>query len=157
MPSGLTPDGVNLLRNAIIDNFVDIGVVNVMAMDYGRSYPDNMGLHAVEAMTSTIRQLATLYGVPESDAGVRAMAGVTPMIGSNDVSPEVFTFSDACTLLDAAQQNGIGFLSFWSATRDRQCPKRQVVSPTCSGVLQGPWDFTNIFKLFTGVLAPRSP
>ena len=131
-----------------------------MAMDYGRSYPDNMGLHAVEAMTSTRDQLRVLYSKaepPRTEAQVNAMVGVTPMIGLNDVSPEVFTFSDAYTLLDAAQQNGIGFLSFWSATRDRQCPKRQVVSPTCSGVLQGPWDFTNIFKLFTGVLAPRSP
>jgi len=150
MPSGLTPGGLDLLRNAIIDNHLDIGVVNVMAMDYGRSYPDNMGLHAVEAMTSTIRQLAALYGVPENDARVLARVGVTPMIGLNDVSPEVFTFNDAYTLLSAAQQNGIGFLSIWSATRDKPCPRRQVVSPTCSGVDQGPWDFTHLFLSFIG-------
>jgi chitinase len=60
-------------------------------------------------------------------------------------------------LFRAAQQNGIGFLGFWSATRDRQCPKRQVVSPTCSGITQGPWDFTRIFTPFTGMPAPYSP
>ncbi|MGE5199997.1 MAG: fibronectin type III domain-containing protein [Rhodospirillaceae bacterium] len=150
MPSGLTSDGVALLRNAILDNQVDVGVVNIMAMDYGRSYPDNMGQHAVDAMTSTIRQLAGLYGVPESDAGVRAMVGVTPMIGLNDVSPEVFTFDDAARLVREADSAGIGFLAFWSATRDQPCPKRQVVSPTCSGVVQSPWEFTRIFNPFTG-------
>ena len=150
MPSGLTQGGLDLLRNAIDDNQLDIGVVNVMAMDYGRSYPDNMGLHAVEAMTATIRQLAALYGVAEDDARVLAKVGVTPMIGLNDVSPEEFTFKDAYTLLGAAQYRGIGFLSIWSATRDQPCPRRQVVSPTCSGVVQGPWDFTRFFLSFIG-------
>jgi chitodextrinase len=149
MPSGLTQDGISLLGNAI-DNGVEIGVVNVMAMDYGRSYdPDKMGQYAVDAMTATIDQLKGLYGAQKSDADVRAMVGVTPMIGLNDVSPEVFTFDDAHTLLDAAQLNGIGFLSFWSAMRDQPCPRRQVVSPTCSGIGQSPWDFTNIFLIFT--------
>jgi hypothetical protein len=119
-------------------------------MDYGRSYdPYIMGQHAVDAMTATVDQLQELYGDQKSGADVRAMVGVTPMIGLNDVSPEVFTFGDAYTLLYAAQSNGIGFLSFWSAMRDQPCTRRQVVSPTCSGVVQSPWDFTKIFLLFT--------
>ena len=148
LPSGLTQDGLNLLQNAI-DHGVNIGVVNVMAMDYGRSYdPNRMGQHAVDAVNATLAQLRTLYGSAKTDEGLRAMVGVTPMIGLNDVSPEVFTLADADTLISAAQVNGIGFLSFWSATRDQPCPRRQVVSPTCSGIVQAPWDFTKRFRLF---------
>jgi chitodextrinase len=147
MPSGLTPDGINLLQNALA-NGVPIAVVNVMAMDYGRNYTGSMGGYAVSAMNATVGTLVELTGKPEVD--VRTMVGVTPMIGLNDVSPEVFTLGDADTLIDAAQVGGIGFLSFWSATRDRPCTRRQVVSPTCSGIVQSPWDFTNKFKLFPG-------
>ena len=106
MPSGLTQGGRDLLQNAI-DNGVDIGVVNVMAMDYGRSYdPDNMGQYAVDAMTNTRDQLKVLYSEaepPKTEAQVNAMVGVTPMIGLNDVSPEVFTTDDAEYLLNVAQ------------------------------------------------------
>ncbi len=103
LPSGLTQDGLNLLQNAI-DNGVDIGVVNVMAMDYGRSYdPNRMGQYAVDAMTATVSQLRTLSGIAKTDAEWRAMVGVTPMIGLNDVSPEVFTLSDADYLVGVAR------------------------------------------------------
>ena len=111
-----------------------------------------MGLHAVEAMTSTRDQLRVLDSMAEpakSEAQVNAMVGVTPMIGLNDVSPEVFTTGDAALLVDEARNADIGFLSFWSATRDQQCPKRQVVSPSCSGIVQSPWAFTGIFERFT--------
>jgi hypothetical protein len=151
MPSGLTPDGINLLANAI-DNKVEIGVVNVMAMDYGRSYIGDMGQYAEQAMTNTITMIKELYvnkRIVKTDGEVAAMVGVTPMIGLNDVSPEVFTLEDASYLRQVAADTGIGLLSFWSATRDRPCTRRQVVSPTCSGIDQTAWDFTNIFKLFT--------
>jgi hypothetical protein len=148
MPWGLTPEGEALLQNAI-GNGVDIAVVNVMAMDYGRSYdPDLMGQWAVDAMNETIGQLRTIYGAAKTDTELRAMVGVTPMIGLNDVSPEVFTLDDARQLLKAALDARIGFLSIWSATRDQPCARRQVVSPTCSGVTQSVWDFTRIFLLF---------
>lgn len=148
MPEGLTADGLNLLRNAL-DNGVSIGVVNVMAMDYGRSYnPNTMGAHAVAAMNSTIQQLSVLPLPDKTDAAVRAMVGVTPMIGLNDVSPEVFTIPDATLVVVNALGGGSGFLSFWSATRDQPCTGRQVVSPTCSGVIQLTWDFTRAFLTF---------
>jgi chitodextrinase len=148
LPSGLTPDGLSLLQNAI-ENGVNIGVVNVMAMDYGRSYdPNRMGQYAVDAMTATIDQLKTLFGSGKTDDELSAMVGVTPMIGLNDVSPEVFTLDDAAYLVSVARSSGTGFLGFWSATRDRPCSRRQVVSPTCSGIVQTAWDFTKRFKLF---------
>jgi hypothetical protein len=148
LPEGLTPDGVALVRNARTLG-VDIGLVNVMAMDYGRSYdPYAMGVHAVNAMKNTLNQLRLIFS-EKSEADLLAMVGVTPMIGLNDVSPEVFTLSDAESLVAAARNDGIGFLGFWSATRDQQCPRRQVVSPTCSGILQSPGAFTAIFAPFT--------
>jgi chitodextrinase len=148
LPSGLTQDGLGLLQNAI-DNGVDIGVVNVMAMDYGRSYdPNRMGQYAVDAMTATVDQLKTLFGSARTDDELSAMVGVTPMIGLNDVSPEVFTLDDADHLVRVARSSGTGFLGFWSATRDQRCPRRQVVSPTCSGIVQAPWDFTKRFMPF---------
>jgi chitodextrinase len=149
LPSGLTSQGISLLQNAIA-NGVNIGIVNVMTMDYGTFYdPNQMGQNAVNAMNATIQQLKTLYGTAKTDAQVRAMVGMTPMIGLNDVSPEVFTLADASTLMSAAQANGIGFLTFWSSDRDRQCSTSPVLSSTCSGVIQSPWAFTSIFESFT--------
>lgn len=150
LPSGLTSSGISLIENAV-SRGVNIGTVNVMAMNYGGERdPNQMGQHAVDAMNSTIAQLKSIYGAAKTDAQVRAMAGVTPMIGINDVAPEVFTLADANTLLNAAQQGGIGFLAMWSTSRDKQCPGSPVLSNTCSGVVQSPWAFTNIFKLITG-------
>ena len=148
LPEGLTPDGVALVQSAKTIG-VDVAIVNVMAMDYGRSHdPYAMGLHAVNAMNATLDQLRPIF-TEKSEADLRATVGVTPMIGLNDVSPEVFTLDDATLLVGAAQDNGVGFLGFWSATRDQQCPKRQVVSPTCSGIIQPPGAFTTIFAPFT--------
>jgi len=150
LPTGLTSPGLNLLKNALT-NGVNIGIVNVMTMDYGSYYdPNQMGAHAVDAMNATIAQVAALYGATKTDAQVRAMMGVTPEIGLNDVIPEVFTLGDASTVYSAAQSAGIGMLTFWSAGRDQECPGAPVVTGTCSGIIQSPWAFTNIFRFFTG-------
>lgn len=150
LPTGLTSSGLNLLQNAVI-NGVNIGIVNVMTMDYGSYYdPNQMGQHAIDAMNATISQVAALYGAAKTDAQVRSMIGVTPEIGLNDVTPEVFTLGDASTVVSAAESGGIGMLTFWSADRDQQCPGAPVVTGTCSGIIQFPWAFTNIFKFFTG-------
>ena len=87
LPTGLTTEGLGLLQNALT-NGVQIGIVNVMAMDYGSDYdPGQMGAYAVDAMNTTISQVAALYGGAKSDAQVRAMIGVTPEIGLNDITP----------------------------------------------------------------------
>ena len=147
MPSGLTQAGLDLLSNAIA-NKVEIGVVNVMAMDYGRSYTGDMGQYAIDTMDATATQLAALYP-SKTSLQLHEMVGVTPMIGLNDVSPEVFTLADSGLLVAAATSRGTRFLSFWSTMRDQPCPSRQVVSATCSGVAQGQWDFTSAFMTFT--------
>lgn len=149
LPTGLTSNGLAFLQNAI-QNGVDISTVNIMAMDYGSSYdPNMMGQHAVNAMIATISQLKTLYGSSKTDTQVRTMVGVTPMIGLNDVSPEVFTLSDASLLLDGAKTNNVGFIGFWSSMRDVQCSNgAATLSSTCSGILQAPWDFSQRMKAF---------
>src|SRR5205085_2288623 len=63
MPTGLTQDGLNVIRSAIA-NGVDVGQVNVMAMDYfdpSLSYSGHMGDLAIQAAQSTHDQLAALY------------------------------------------------------------------------------------------------
>lgn len=160
LPTGLTQDGVNLLQNAI-NNGVDIGVVNVMAMDYGSSFPPNqMGQNAIQAGNSLLNQLQSLFP-SRSTAQLRAMEGVTIMIGVNDVQPEVTTKQDAQMVETWAAQNGITELSFWSAARDQPCPGGATggsASPTCSGVSQAAFDFARILNPFTsGSVNPPPP
>lgn len=147
LPTGLTADGVELLRDAIAQG-VEIGVVNIMAMDYGGpavADPFRMGDNAIAAANSTLAQLRTLYP-GRNDAQLRAMLGITPMIGLNDVVPEVFTLADAQQVVDFAKQNRLGRLAFWSMARDQGCPGgAATVSATCSGIAQQPFDFARVF------------
>ncbi len=148
LPTGLTNDGIDLLNDAVA-NGVTVDVVNLMTMDYGAvAPPDQMGENAIQAATSVFSQLKTIYPA-KTDAQIWVMIGITPMLGLNDVSPEVFTLSDAQAVLAFAQQNKIARLAMWSMTRDQQCPGSPSVSATCSGITQSPWDFTDIFKPFT--------
>jgi chitinase len=53
-------------------------------------------------------------------------------------------------LVNWANQNKIGMLGFWSVSRDNGgCPGGGV-SATCSSISQSSYQFTNIFKGFTG-------
>jgi chitodextrinase len=151
LPTGLTWNGVDLLRNAI-QNGVDIGLVNIMAMDYGGpsvADPYRMGEAAVAAVNSTFAQMKSLYGTAKTDAQLRALQGVTPMIGLNDVVPEVFTLNvDAPLVTQSATSLQLGMLSMWSLTRDKQCPGTPSVSATCSGVAQSNYAFSLLFNVF---------
>lgn len=149
MPTGLTGEGMNLLQNAV-DNNVQVGHVNIMAMDYFdpnlQPYDNKMGSYAIQAATSVHSQLATLYPTKTS-AELWAMIDVTPMIGVNDDLQEVFTLHDAQQLTDFAEQNGLGGLHMWSANRDFPGPLG-VLSNTSSGVAQNPWEFSQTFEEF---------
>lgn len=152
LPTGLTTDGVTLLRNAV-QNGVDIGIVNIMAMDYGNAVadPNKMGQNAINAVNATFAQMKSVYGSAKTDAQLRAMQGVTPMIGLNDVSPEVFTLTaDAPLLLNFATTNRLGLLAMWSVGRDKACPGSPQVSATCSGVPQADYGFLKFFYPYTG-------
>ncbi|MFH9858454.1 cellulose binding domain-containing protein [Streptomyces sp. NPDC017202] len=143
MPEGLTQDGVNLLADAKA-NGVEITTVNIMAMDYGPAYSGDMGTYAEQAATATQAQVKSVLGL--TDTAAWKTVAVTPMIGVNDVASEVFTLGDATQLAAFAEARGLGWLSMWSATRDRQCPSpKNTADPTCSSVTQTPNAFTKAF------------
>ncbi|MGY4994354.1 glycoside hydrolase family 18 protein [Streptomyces sp. 900105245] len=147
MPEGLTQDGVNLLADAKA-NGVRTGTVNIMAMDYGPAYSGDMGTYAEQAATATQEQVKSVLGLSDS-AAWKAVA-VTPMIGVNDVSSEVFTVGDATQLAGFAKSRGLGGLSMWSATRDKQCAggTKPTADATCSSVAQDKYAFTKAFATF---------
>ncbi|MEU0597925.1 cellulose binding domain-containing protein [Streptomyces sp. NPDC006393] len=147
MPEGLTQDGVNLLANAK-SNGVKISTVNIMAMDYGASYSGDMGTYAEQAATATQAQIKSVLGLSDS-AAWKAVA-VTPMIGVNDVSSEVFKVDDATQLVSFAKSKGLGWLSMWSATRDKQCSggTKPTADATCSSIAQDPFAFSKAFGAF---------
>ena len=156
MPTGLTADGINVIRSAIA-NGVTVGQVNVMAMDYfdpSLNYSGHMGDLAIRAASSTHKQLASLYP-RKTDAQLWAMVGITPMIGINDDNKEIFTTTDAAKLLAFANYKALGRLAFWSANRDQPCPTpTQSTSNTCSGVNAPQWAFSKAFKAFPAASPP---
>ncbi|MEU9645032.1 cellulose binding domain-containing protein [Streptomyces sp. NPDC048188] len=147
MPEGLTQAGVDLLADAK-KNGVDIDAVNIMAMDYGPAYSDDMGTYAVQAATATQAQIKGVLGLSDADAW--QTVAVTPMIGVNDVASEVFEVEDAAQLVQFAKSKGLGGLSMWSATRDKACPggPKPSADATCSSVGQEPNAFSKAFAAF---------
>ena len=143
LPTGLVASGVNIL-NRVKASGLNVNVINVMAMDYG-SANDNggqMGLSAQQAASNTHNQVVA--------AGLTSSIGVTPMIGINDVNTEIFQLADAQGLLNFANANNyITRLSMWSVARDNGgCANQGFASPTCSGISQANWAFSNILKPF---------
>ncbi len=120
--TGLPSAQINLLNNAKA-NGVRVDIVNIMAMDYGPCYSD-MGQAAVDAANATNNQLTS--------NGISAAVGVTPMIGVNDTTCEVFSTSDANILVNYAQSHSyISLLAFWAVGADTNNH-----------------DYLNIFKTF---------
>ena len=141
LPSGLTPDGLTVLRDAI-RRHVTIAFINLMTMDYGDDAAPNpdgrMGAYTIAAARAAVRQLARLYP-HDSVTRVRRRIGLTPMIGRNDTSTETFGLSDARQLASYARSAGIGMLAMWSIGRDRACPRPVATAQdNCSGVAQAP-------------------
>jgi hypothetical protein len=143
LPTGLTADGLNVLASAKHDG-LKIDVVNIMAMDYGASVDNGgqMGLDAINAAIATEKQIGSL--------GLTSKIGVTPMIGVNDISSEVFTPADAQALVNYAQTDAnIARLSMWSVARDNgNSAGAHYASPDSSGIAQQPYDFSTIFHHF---------
>ncbi len=147
MPEGLTQAGVDLLADAE-KNGVKIGNVNIMAMDYGPAYSGDMGTYAEQAATATQAQVKGVLGLSDSEAW--KTVAVTPMIGVNDVVTEVFKVDDATQLVRFAESKGIGWLSMWSATRDKPCPggPKPAADATCSSIDQDKDAFAKAFAAY---------
>ncbi|BBH65205.1 hypothetical protein ACTI_18900 [Actinoplanes sp. OR16] len=143
LPEGLTADGLNVVKSAKAAG-VDLDLVNIMAMDYGRSAQDYGDL-AIQAVKSTKDQIRTVYG--NSDAAAFKMVGVTPMIGKNDDNG-TFTQSDARDLVAFANANHIGFVSLWEMHRDKNACTGALFQ--CTNVSQTAFEFSRILSGFTG-------
>ncbi|HEY0804888.1 MAG TPA: hypothetical protein VGD84_07485, partial [Pseudonocardiaceae bacterium] len=131
-----------------------VDVFNVMAMDYGGSFdnPANMGQYAISAAQNTLNQVRGSFP-GDSFANI----GITPMIGQNDDSAEVFSEANASSVVSFANSNGIGRLAFWSVDRDQPCGGAATGLPACSMISQAKLDFTKIFNGFSGGNPPPPP
>ncbi|MFF1719941.1 chitinase [Streptomyces sviceus] len=137
MPSGLDDDSVALLNSAN-NKSVQVSTVNIMTMNYGESYDGDMGSYAITSAKAAQAQLKTVFGTSDSTAW-RAMA-LTSMIGTNDVSGETFTLSDAAQVRAFAASKDVAWVSMWASFRDQQCEAGDSDEDdpltNCSGVSQ---------------------
>ena len=154
LPTGLDATGLGVLKAAIAEG-TRVDLVNVMAMDYGDgpapAPAGKMGAYAIDAAQGAHGQLQTLYPTLSS-AQVWKMVGVTPLLGVNDATDEIFGPSDAQQLVNYADQVHLGRLAMWAATRDVECSggAQTYSSDTCSSVIQQPFAFSKIFATFVG-------
>lgn len=139
---GMTRGGIALLNNAMTHG-VKLAVVNLMTMDYGGAAdPQAMGAYVISAVNGATAQML--------DNGIRARLGIIPMIGLNDVKPEVFSLTDARTMMEWAQANPVILrVSMWSVERDLACADQTVrASSSCSGVAQERFEFSKTMNTF---------
>jgi Cellulose binding domain len=139
IPSGLESQEIALLTGAVQAG-VRISAVDIMTMDYGDGVaPDPsgmMGTYAIQAATAADAQVASLLGI--SDDAAWSKIAVTPMIGQNDISDEIFTLANARQVEAFATSKHLAWLSMWSAARDTACPGDAQLSAqnTCSSIGQ---------------------
>ncbi len=154
LPTGLTADGLYVIQSALKYG-VKISTVNVMAMDFGDSAAPNpagqMGTCAIDSAESSESQLSSLYGTTLTTSQLWEMIGVTPMIGVNDQSDEIFEPADASQLLAFAESVGMGEISMWSLARDQEDPKGALsyAEDDSSSIVQSPFEFSDIFNAYT--------
>jgi hypothetical protein len=148
LPTGLTPDGVAVLENAITDH-AWITTVNLLTFDYYLGTEQNMVTDTETAAAGLIGQLQSLYPAAPA-ARLWHMTGVTEMPGIDDFGPdETFSEADATAVLNWAEQHRIGLLSFWALQRDNGgCPGTKGAG-NCSGLDQPTWYFSHVFENFT--------
>ncbi|MEU5699719.1 chitinase [Streptomyces aurantiacus] len=147
MPSGLDDDGVALLESAN-DKGVQVSTVNVMTMNYGSAYDEDMGDYAEASAQAAHDQLEKTFGL--SDEGAWRGLALTSMLGVNDVDNETFSLSDAEQVRSFAEEKGVAWVSMWSTFRDQACEGDDASSDdaatNCSGVEQGAGDFAAAFS-----------
>ena len=151
LPTGLDNNGLYVLQSAV-SNHVNLAGVNIMAMDYGDNAAPNpagqMGAYAIMAATNLFNQLKSVYAaanISKTDAQFWQMVGVTPMLGVNDATDEIFDQPAAAQLVSYAENKNFGLLAFWSLNRDQ---------PGDSGITQAAFQFTGIFLPFGGGASP---
>jgi chitinase len=128
------------LLNALAERGTDV-TVNAMVMNFPpvTSWRDAM-LATAETITGQIQEV---WPGDRQDAYRRL--GLTLMIGRNDTG-QITTIQDAAAVREYATSQGIGFLGYWSLSRDNGgCPGQPVADDQCSGTVQSPFDFARTF------------
>jgi len=144
---GLNPPlGSEVLKSAK-RNGVRVDIVNPMAMEFSGSSAD-WGDSVIGAAKSVLRNMKEIWP-NKSDAELKSMLGVTPMIGRN-FNGKKFEVVHGKKLVQWASDNRIGFLSFWSVGRDNGQCAGGGISPSCSSVIQREYEFIKIFQQFKG-------
>lgn len=130
---GLNSTGDTVMR-AIKASSLTNYTIDLMVMDYGNGSPSvcvvsngvcEMGASAVQAA----KNLQHTYGTPFSKIEL------TPMIGVNDSSSNVFTLADVDTMVSFAKTNSLAGVHYWSLDRDTPCGGSQTTaSSTCNSM-----------------------
>ena len=129
MPDGLVFAGKDIVQQAAAAQLAFH--VNIMTMDYGPNYNEDMGDYAQQAALALYDFLKTIY--PEkTNAELWGLIEITPMIGVNDIPGEQFTLENASRIRQFVIKNGLGGLSMWSFNRDKPCGDN-VTTNLCSG------------------------
>ncbi len=131
--NSLNPTGkkvMHALAKAEMENFH----INLMVMNYGHADRGNCVVRngqcdMVASAIRAVNNLSRTYHLPLH------RIEVTPMLGINDETSNVFTLEDAHRLATFAKTYGLGGLHFWSLNRDVGCKETSTqVSPTCHGL-----------------------
>jgi len=132
---------MNSIKAAGLSNYL----VNLMTMDYGSAIASNCTLGSngkcdmAQSAIQAAVDLHTYYGTPYTQIEL------TPMIGGNDATDEIFTTANITTLSNWAKTNKIAGVHFWSLDRDKDCALGYA-SATCNSYgTAGTWGFTNGF------------
>src|SRR5215469_2667866 len=147
-PTGLTSSGLAVLQNAVADG-AKISTVNLLTFDYFFGTQQDMVADTETAAEGLYSQLQSLYPQATSQQ-LWHMIGITEMPGIDDFGPdETFSTANAVTILNWAEQHGIGLISFWALQRDNGGCLGTKGAGTCSGVAQPDWYFSHVFDHFT--------
>ncbi len=128
--------GVNSLGNEVVEAVLGSSlknyVINLMTMDYGNASSSvcvvsSGSCEMAQSAIQAVKNLEHTYGIPASKIAV------TPMIGMNDATSEIFTTADVDTLSSYAVSNGLAGVHYWSLDRDTPCSDTYA-SPTCNSV-----------------------
>ena len=147
-PTGLPAAELGVLQNAVADG-ARIAAVNLLTFDYYFGTEQDMVADTEGAAAGLFSQLQALYP-KASTRQLWHMIGVTEMPGIDDFGPdETFSTANATAILQWAQHQGIGLISFWALQRDNGSCVGTKGAGACSGVAQPTWYFSHVFEHFT--------
>lgn len=142
-PDGLHTEGLNLLKLSKQNN-IDPDIINLMTMDFGTYYAPNgktdMAKYCIQCIESVQKQL--------NELSIHSKIGVTPMIGVNDCTDEIFSIDNANELINYCKyNNNVKLVSFWCINRDNGNKiNNNYADCNYSGIEQKLYEFSCIFN-----------